>query len=153
KGWSPAQMILIPDLADDRWATEPKQRTDFYSFSAFAYESMYLGLVEVFRVTDGARAESLRRDAADGHIHIELLTSRDGARWRRLDNRDPVLPVGALGAWDAGMIKIPNHPVVDGDKIKLLYYASFYSHAYGRGGYPTRGHDEDKQSALGLAVL
>jgi hypothetical protein len=152
-GWSPAQVVLIPDTADDRWATEPAQRTDFYSFSAFAYETVYLGLVEVFRVTDGRLAETLRRDPADGHIHIELLTSRDGVTWDRLADRAPVLPIGPLGAWDGGMIKIPSHPVVDGGKIKLLYSAGFYSHGYGRGGYPTRGQDGDKESALGLATL
>lgn len=152
-GWSDAEMILIPDTLDDRWATEPGQRTDFYSFSAFAYETMYLGLVEVFRVTDGLLGGSLRRDPADGHIHIELLTSRDGLRWERIADRAPVLPVGPLGAWDGGMIKIPTQPVIDDGQIKLIYSAGFYSHGYGRGGYPTRGSDGDKQTGLGLATM
>jgi hypothetical protein len=152
-GWSDAQMILIPDTVDDHCATEPTQRTDFYSFSTFAYQTMYLGLVEVFRVTDGHFAEGLRRDPADGHIRIELLTSRDGTTWERVANRVPILPEGPLGSWDGGMIKIPSHPVVDGEQIKLVYSAGFYSHGYGRGGYPTHGSADDKQSGLGLATL
>jgi hypothetical protein len=51
------------------------------------------------------------------------------------------------------MIKIPSHPVVDDGRIKLVYSAGFYSHGYGRGGYPTRGLDVDKQTGLGLATL
>jgi hypothetical protein len=152
-GWSDAQMILIPDTLDDAWTTEPGQRTDFYSFSAFAYETMYLGLVERFRISDGNFAEQLRRDPADGRLEIELLTSRDGERWERIADRKAILPVGPLGSWDGGMIKIPSHPVVDGGRIKLVYSAGFYTHGYGRGGYPTRGEDDDKQTGLGLATL
>jgi hypothetical protein len=152
-GWSDAQMILIPDTIDDRWTTEPGQRTDFYSFSAFAYETMYLGLVERFRVSDGSFAEPLKRDPADGHLEIELLTSRDGERWERIADRTAILPVGPLGSWDGGMIKIPSHPVVADGQLKLVYSAGFYTHGYGRGGYPTRGLDDDKQTAMGLATL
>lgn len=151
--WSDAQMILIPDMQDDAWTTEPGQRTDFYSFSAFAYETMYLGLVERFRITDGRFAEKLTREPADGYLEIELLTSRDGERWERIADRSAILPVGPIGSWDGGMIKIPSHPVVDGARIKLVYTAGFYSHGYGRGGYPTRGKADDKQTGLGLATL
>ena len=152
-GWTGAQMILIPDTVDDQWSAEPGQRTDFYSFSAFAYETMYIGLVERFRVTDGSFAERLRREPADGHIEIELLTSRDGQRWERIEDRTAILPIGPLGSWDGGMIKIPSHPLVDDGRIKLIYSAGFYSHGYGRGGYPTRGSADDKQTGLGLATL
>ena len=152
-GWKEAQMILIPDTLDDRWTTEPGQRTDFYSFSAFAYESMYIGLVEVFRIKDGRFADRLSRDPADGHIHIELLTSRDGANWARVEDRTAILSIGSIGSWDGGMIKIPTQPVVDDGQVKLIYSAGFYSHGYGRSGYPTRGLDDDKQTGLGLATL
>jgi Concanavalin A-like lectin/glucanases superfamily len=143
--WPTAELMLVPDQVDDRWATQPGQHTQFYGLSAFAYESMYLGLLEVFRVTDGIN---------DGTIHIELVTSRDGVRWRRMPGeRTPILPVGPPGAWDAGMIKTPNHPVVVGGAIKLFYGASNKTHGFGRSYHPTRGRAEERVGGTGLATL
>lgn len=143
--WPAAQLMLVPDSLDDAWARSPEQHTQFYGLSAFAYESIYLGLLEVFRVTDGIN---------DGTIHIELVTSRDGVRWDRLPGeRRPILPVGPPGAWDAGMIKTPSQPIVEGDQIKLFYGANNQTHGFGRSYHETAGRAAERADGTGLATL
>ncbi|MBW3540731.1 MAG: LamG domain-containing protein [Planctomycetes bacterium] len=145
RGWPTAELMLVPDVRDDRWVTKPGQRTEFYSLSAFAYESMYVGLLEVFHNTDGWK---------DGPIFIELVTSRDGLRWQRTaGEREPILPNGPSGSWDAGMIKVPNHPLIDGNSIRLYYYGSSETHGFGRKEYDTYGREDDRVRGLGLATL
>jgi hypothetical protein len=144
-GWPTAGLVLVPDEHDDRWVTRPGQRTEFYNLSAFAYESMYLGFLEVFRNTDGWK---------DGPIFIELVTSRDGLGWKRTaGNREPLIPNGSSGSWDAGMIKVPNHPLVEGDRIRMFYYGSNQTHGFARKEYETYGMEDRRKRGLGLATL
>jgi len=111
--WPPAELILVPDQVDDRWVTQDKQHTDFYGLCAFPYESGYIGLLWIFRITDGNN---------DGPIFVELVSSRDGVKWHRQEGeRPPLLDVGAPGAWDSGMITTVNQPLVEGDRIRLFY--------------------------------
>ena len=118
--WPPTQLVLAPDAVDDRWVTADRQHTDFYGLSAFAYESMYLGFLWVFRIDDGHN---------DGTIHVELVSSRDGIEWKRVEgDRPPLLELGAGGAWDDGMLHTPSQPLVEGDEIKLFYGASDQTH-------------------------
>lgn len=136
--WPSSQLILVPDEFDDRWVTKPLQRTDFYGLSAFAYESMYLGFLWVFRITDGRN---------DGTIHCELVSSRDGVTWRRPEgDRTPLLPVGGDGTWDDGQVVTPNHPLVEGDHIKLFYGGLDATHQPPAGSPPRR-------DGIGLAML
>ena len=131
-------MILTPDEYDDRWVVEKNQHTDFYGLSAFAYESGYIGFLWVFRITDGVN---------DGPIFCELVSSRDGVNWTRQETasgRPPILPLGPRGAWDAGMVFTPNHPLVEGGTIKLWYGGIAATH-----GAP----DGDNRSGIGLATL
>ena len=133
ESWPLAKLVIVPDEFDDRWVKTAGQHTDFYGLSAFAYESMYLGFLWVFPITDGNN---------DGPIFIEMVTSRDGVNWTRQDEpRTPVLPTGPKGAWDCGMIFTPNHPLVEGDKIRLFY-----------GGFDVT-HGADGKGAIGLASL
>ena len=112
--------MLAPDAVDDRWVTADRQHTDFYGLSAFAYESMYLGFLWVFRIDDGHN---------DGTIHVELVSSRDGMDWKREEgDRPPLLKLGAAGQWDDGMLHTPSQPLVEGDEIRLLYGASDQTH-------------------------
>lgn len=133
ESWPASQLVLIPDEFDDRWVKAPGQHTDFYGMSVFPYESMYLGFLWVFPITDGKN---------DGPIFVEMTTSRDGVNWQRQDQpRTPVLPVGPAGAWDCGMVFTPNHPLVAGDRLRL-YYGGFNS-----------THGADGKAAVGLATL
>ena len=131
--WPPNRLIMVPDEYDDRWIEEAGQHTDFYGLSGFAYESMYIGFLWIFRITDGKNA---------GPVFVELVSSHNGVDWRRQENpRPPILPLGPEGAWDDGMIFTPNHPLVEGDSIKLYY--SGFDVPHGRRG----------SAAIGLATL
>jgi len=120
--WPNPELILTPDTFDDRWA-KGIQRTHFYGLSAFTYESMYLGFLWVFRATD-------IEGYFDGTIFIELVSSRDGVNWKRQEgDRQPILPLGAPGTWDDGMVFTTQHPLVEGDKIRLYYGGFDCTHA------------------------
>lgn len=133
--WPPAELILVPDQVDDRWVTQDKQHTDFYGLCAFPYESGYIGLLWIFRITDGIN---------DGPIFVELVSSRDGVKWHRQEgDRPPLLDVGASGAWDSGMITTVNQPLVEGDRIKLFYGGARHTH----------GGTKNAEAAVGVATL
>ena len=133
RSWPATQMVLVPDEFDDRWVTGNRQHTDFYGLCGFAYESMYLGFLWVFRITDGKNY---------GPIFVELVSSHDGVHWTRQEEpRTPILPLGPDGAWDDGMVFTTNHPLVEGDTIRLYY-----------GGFDAT-HAANGNAAIGLATL
>ncbi len=133
--WPAPYLVLAPDDFDDRWASEP-QRTHFYGLCGFAYETMYLGFLWVFRATDITGYN-------DGTIFVELVTSRDGIHWQREQgDRPPFLPLGAPGAWDDGMVFTTQQPLVEGGTIRLYYGGIDGTH------YATGWH-----GAIGLATL
>ncbi len=135
--WPATKLVLAPDPFDDRWVTSKSHKnahTDFYGISSFAYESMYIGFLWVFRITDGN---------SDGPVFIELVTSHDGQHWtRQAAPRQPILPLGDDGSWDDGMLFTPNHPLVEDGKIKLYYGGFDVTHGSGGG-----------NAAIGLATL
>ena len=132
ESWPAARLVLVPDEFDDRWVETATQHTDFYGLSAFAYESMYLGFLWVFRITDGTN---------DGPIFVEMVTSRDGVNWTRQEEpRTPVLPTGPKGAWDRGMVFTPNHPLVENDRIRLYYGGFDVTHGADGTGRSWSGH-------------
>jgi hypothetical protein len=119
-GWPRESLILWPDAVDDRWVIPGSvQRTHFYGLSAFAYESMYIGLLWIFRATelDGEMPGYLI-----GPCFVELVSSHDGVHWIREEgDRPPILPLGPAGSWDDGMVFTARAPIVEGDTIKLWY--------------------------------
>lgn len=139
--WTTPSLVITPDEIDDYWVQAGGQRTEFYGLSAFAYESGYLGFLWMFHITDGGD---------DGPIYPELVSSRDGIHWTRQEAgsegyRTPLLPLGASGAWDDGMIFTPNHPLVEGDTIKLYYGGINDTHGYPSG--------SSAAAAIGLATM
>ncbi len=123
--WPETRMALVPDEFDDRWVEGGDAHTDFYGLCGFAYESMYIGLLWVFRITDGKN---------DGPIFVELVSSRDGVHWIRQEKpRTPILPTGPKGAWDSGMVFTTSHPLVEGEAIKLWYGGFDVTHGSGSG--------------------
>lgn len=139
ENWPHAELILVPDEIDDSWVTEDKQHTDFYGLSGFAYESGYIGFLWIFRVTDGDN---------DGPIYCELVSSRDGINWIRQEphngQRIPILPNGPEGSWDAGTLVTINHPLVEGDTIKLWHSGRNLTHSQS---------GPNVSSGIGLATL
>jgi len=137
ESWPCPELILAPDDIDDRWAVGP-QRTHFYGLSGFAYESMYIGFLWIFRATDP-------EGYYDGPIFVELVTSHDGVHWLREEgDRPPILELGAAGTWDDGMIFTTNYPIVEGDTIRLYYGGCDGLHA---------GPIDTWTAAIGLATL
>lgn len=134
ENWPAPQLVLTPDEYDDRWAGQPGQHTDFYGLCGFPYESMYLGFLWIFRITDGGN---------DGPIFVELVSSHDGVHWTRQEApRPPILPLGPEGAWDSGMLFTTNQPLVEGGTIKLYY-----------GGFNATHAVDAARGAIGLATL
>ena len=93
---------------------------------------MYIGFLWIYRI------------APDNNlIHIELVSSHDGINWNRQEKpRIPILPLGESGKWDAGMLFTPNHPLVEGDSIKLYY-----------GGADKDHESKQVRACIGLATL
>ena len=137
--WPSAQLILVPDKTDDYWINGGNQRTEFYGLTAFPYQSAYIGFLWIFHITDGKN---------DGPIFCELVSSRDGINWKRQEalngKRLQILPTGPEGTWDAGMVFTTNHPLVEGNIIKMWYGGSSATHS---------GREDSSRSGIGMATL
>lgn len=112
--WPKSRLILAPDELDDRGYLTPVGRTEFYGLSAFPYQTIYVGFLWIYRLERG-----------DERIWPELVYSPDGIHWTRVPGPRPaVLPLGAGGTWDDGMIFTTNQPVLRDGRI-LVYYGGF----------------------------
>lgn len=122
ESWPAEQLILTPDPIDDRWSSNPTYRTHFYGLAAFAYESMYLGFLWIFRATDA-------QGYYNGPVYAEIISSRDGVHWTREEgDRPAMVPLGSAGAWDDGQLYTATEPLVEGDTMKLYYGACDQQH-------------------------
>ncbi|MDM8006684.1 MAG: LamG domain-containing protein [Phycisphaerae bacterium] len=145
----PLRMVMAPDDVDDLWCKpETVQRTHFYACPVLPYETMYIGLLQIYRAEE-----------PEGYFHgplwLELVSSRDGVHWLReepdtsvrhiyaLDSvsRPPLLDIGKYREFDRGMVFAPT-PLLVGDELWAFY----------------TGYDEEHdllpyRSAIGLAKL
>ncbi len=124
--WSPMKMTLVPDAIDDAWVTKPAQRTEFYAMNGFAYGNSYLGVIPLFRVT-GIHEKALKEQSRyDGPMEGQLIASRDGVKWDRLAERDPVIPSGPV--FDQSIMNVATEPIVVRDEIWHYYTAINTTH-------------------------
>jgi len=122
------KLVLGADETDDLWVKEPGQKTEFYDMSAFAYGGQFLGIAATFRHTRRIASPKPDQSPDDGPIHGQLVHSRDGHTWNRLDDRTPVIPTGPA-AFDAGCILgMANTPVLVDNEIWLYYTAVTTTH-------------------------
>lgn len=122
------KVVLGADETDDLWAKEPDQKTEFYDMSAFPYGGQFLGMAATFRHTRTIVSPKPDQSPHDGPIHGQLVHSRDGHTWHRLDDRTPVIPNGPA-AFDAGCILgMANTPILRDDEIWLYYTAVTTGH-------------------------
>jgi hypothetical protein len=129
QNWSEPELILAPDEVDDRWAKAPEQRTEFYTMSGFPYGGQFLGLLSVFKVKEIKKAPGRMASPWDGPVDIQLVHSRDGRRWERLEQRTPIISCGELGSFDGGMILgVANAPVIYNDEVWVYYTAYNTTH-------------------------
>ena len=124
----PLRMIMAPDDIDDLWCKQDTvQRTHFYACHVLPYETMYLGMLEIYRAAE-----------PEGYFHgplwLELVSSRDGMHWNRAEqdptirqiyslqdtSRPPLLNIGKYREFDAGMVIAPL-PLLVGDELWLFY--------------------------------
>lgn len=145
--WSGPVRVLRSDAEDQRWATTPDQRTDIYNMTVLPHAGGFVGLPTVFRVMSSLPKETktaLGQSGQDGPIDVQLATSVDGETWRRSWPRVAMIPRGAPGAFDAGVILglTSNHLDV-ADETWIYYTAINTGH-----GAPI----PPKRATLGLAV-
>lgn len=119
--WSPMSVVLIPDAVDDAWVTSSEQRTEFYAMNGFPYGRSYLGIVPLFRITAIIDNPAEGQSGYDGPMEGQLITSRDGLSWSRMENRSPVIPSGL--DYDQSIMNVANLPLIVGDEIWHYYTA------------------------------
>ena len=114
--WAMPQPALIPEPQEDHWRDDDRQHLiQFYGMPIFRYESMLLGFLQFFKVTDPANR------ATDGAIEGQLACSRDGRHWQRVGDRRAIIERGEEGAWDWGSVKMCNSLVADGEIVRAYY--------------------------------
>ena len=131
-------------VADD---LDPDE-TQIYGMPVFPYQGLYLGLPWIYRARyfryGEYSVEKLHEAQADSPrtIDAQLAWSWDLINWTRPPQRQPLIPRGEPGSWDAGIIVTARAPVIVGDELYFYY-----------GG--TAGvHDEPRvPAAIGLAKL
>jgi hypothetical protein len=138
--WSQPRLILAPDEQDDlmgeqriaaaRDAIEfdhpDDHRTEFYGMAGFRYEDRYLGLLWVFDATMEMSRVGL--STQDGPFEVQLTAARDRYQWQRVAERKPIIPFGAPGEWDCGMVTTANAPLIVDDQIRIYYGGYALSH-------------------------
>lgn len=138
--WSDMKVVLMPDSLDDAWVTKPEQRTEFYAMNGFAYGRSYLGIIPVFRVERIRETVKEGESKFDGPMEGQLITSRDGLNWRRMQERNPVIPGGP--DFDKSIMNVAVSPIVVGDEIWEYYTAINTTHG---------GTIPPKRISIGLA--
>jgi hypothetical protein len=132
--WSKPELVFKTDDMD-------RMGTQFYGMGVSLYEGLYVGMPWVL----AQRLADTRSEGADGRVHVQLASSRDGIRWQRAGGRNPFIPNGAVGEWDNGIIYTATKPVVFEDRILIYYFGSSWPHE--PGGSP------DRPRGIGLATL
>ncbi len=99
--WSGPDILMRPDDADF-------PDSEFYSMYPMTAGNGYLGYVEFY-------------DRFVERLHTELVVSRDGDHWQRLE-RTPWLDRGTEGAWDdMWVFPASNDPLVVGDRMLVPF--------------------------------
>lgn len=124
--WSEMKVVLEPDAIDDAWVTKPDQRTEFYAMNGFAYGRSYLGIIPLFRITRIVEKTDPNQSRYDGPMEGQLITSRDGLNWSRMENRSPVIPSGP--DFDQCIMNVAMAPLIVGDEVWHYYTAINATH-------------------------
>lgn len=99
-----APMVMSADAQDP-----PGSET--YSMQVFPYESVYIGLVQIFHNRPGA-----------SHLDLQLAVSHDSVHFTRVGDRKPFIPCGAAGTWDRFNNSVANNPPLRvGDELRFYY--------------------------------
>lgn len=131
RNWSKGELVLASDDSDP-------EGSEIYSMSAFSYEGIYMGMVQMFYGLPD-----------QGNLEIQLGTSRDGRTFDRVEPREPFIPEGQIGEWDRFNISLGCMPPISvGDELWFYYGGRTYRHS------PYNGNDSGPSSChIGLAKI
>jgi hypothetical protein len=126
-----APVVMTADIDD-----EPG--TEIYSMMVFPYESLYIGLVQVFH----ARPEAC-------YLDVQLAVSHDSLSFTRVGDRAPFIPAGEIGGWDRFNQSLANNsPIPVGDELRFYYGGRTYRHG------PYKGKDTGPAGGgIGFATI
>ena len=126
--WSPSIPIVDPTEEDDAWARELGGiRAEFYGMHVWPQGGFYLGMLWMFQVTKTGEPP-FGRGWDDGPITPHLIYSLDGVRWQRLPVREPFIPLGPAGSFEAGTVYSGDRPVIVSDEVYFHYHGVSYTH-------------------------
>ncbi len=148
--WSPDGLTWTKPLDGPIFAADDldPDDTQIYGMPVFAYQGLYIGQPWIYHARYFRYGEysvdKLHEAQADSPrtMDVQLAWSWDLVNWSRSAERHNLIPRGAKGAWDSGMIVTARAPVVVGDEL-FFYYG-------GCDGV----HDQSRvRGAIGLAKL
>lgn len=146
--FSVSRPVLWPTEEDDAWGERlGGKRVEYYGLHVWPLAGFYLGLLWVFLITQTSKVPQSRL-WDDGMVAPYLVYSPDGLTWRHLPVREPFIPAGPAGSFQAGSIYSAGRPVAAGDDLRFYYHGVSYTH----------GADEPidsphRYSGIGLATL
>ncbi|HRE84214.1 MAG TPA: hypothetical protein PLN52_24430 [Opitutaceae bacterium] len=125
--WTEPVLVFHADEEYNRWARHPDQRTEVYNMTVIPHAGGFIGLPTMFRVisrTPEGQPLPKGQSGNDGPIDVQFVTSNDGVKWERSHPRIHVIPRGAPGSFDGGLILgLTSGVVHDADTTWLLYTA------------------------------
>lgn len=126
--WSEPVLVFQADEEDNRWARRTGQRTEVYNMTVIPHAGGFVGFPTMFRVISRWPADQppppKGQSGDDGPIDVQMVTSADGVKWERTTPRTHVIPRGAPGTFDGGLILgLTSGVVNEGDTTWLLYTA------------------------------
>jgi len=120
--WSPAELVMKPDLADG-------PNMQFYSMTGFVYGDQYLGALE-------------RMHTVPDVLDQELTVSRDGRHWQRVDRTQPFLV--REKEWEGNWVHVASNPPVEyRGRLWWFYCGRHYRHGAAR---------PHRESRIGMAT-
>ena len=119
--WTDPHLILAPQDGFDNLDDE------FYGMCQYPTGDLTLGFLNVFH-------------KAMNTMDVQLVYSRDGCTWHRLNRGQPFLPSGPEGSWDQCMVTIMSRPIVKGDELFIFHGGSKSHHDWWMSG-PVEGLD------------
>jgi hypothetical protein len=138
--WSRPLDVVLPDADDPPGA-------ELYFMPVQSYHGHYVGIAHVFVPSPDPY----------GPFWPELVHSRDGIRWRRLNagGRQRLLHPGPAGSFDSGMIRCARGIFERGDELWLYYGGWHEDHGVSRRHrhMTTPREAQRRAAAIGLARL
>jgi hypothetical protein len=138
--WSDPVAVVVPDADDPPLA-------EHYFMPVQRVAGHYVGIVHVF----------VPSPDPFGPFWPELTASRDGIRWRRLNDggRQRLIHQGEPGSFDAGMIRCARGIIERGDELWIYYGGWHEDHGVSRQHrhMTTPRAAQRRAAAIGLAIL